>query len=217
MLLVGAGGINGEIATGLARKGYGTLRICDHDVVELSNLNRQHFFQADLYQPKALSLARNAARQGYLGTGCIGHFTSFDEHSADVLATSADVAVVGVDNNRARRFASVLCRARRIPVVFAAVNEASDFGTCFVQEADGPCLACVFPRIASAASHQPCRESPAGIDILKMIGGAVLRAVDSLVMAQPRGWNLRELSLSGPTGDAMYTVQARPDCPLCAK
>jgi len=43
-VLIGAGGIGGEVGEGLCRKGVGHLRIFDHDVVEHTNLNRQHFF-----------------------------------------------------------------------------------------------------------------------------------------------------------------------------
>src|SRR5690349_17496888 len=55
--LIGAGGIGSEVGEGLCRKGIGHLRIFDHDVVEHTNLNRQHFFKADLGRNKAQQLA----------------------------------------------------------------------------------------------------------------------------------------------------------------
>ena len=48
ILLIGAGGLGGEIGEGVVRKGIGTLVILDPDVVEVSNLNRQRFFKEDL-------------------------------------------------------------------------------------------------------------------------------------------------------------------------
>jgi molybdopterin/thiamine biosynthesis adenylyltransferase len=127
------------------------------------------------------------------------------------------VVVAGVDNNCTRRLVSAFFRGRGTPVVFSAVNRAADFCWCFVQEKPGPCLGCVFPRVARADSYEPCTVSPAVIDILRVVGGFALHAIDSLVMPRPRHWNFREATLIGPTGDAMYTVEPRQDCGLCGK
>lgn len=73
VLLIGAGGLGGEIGEGLVRKGVGELHIFDGDTVEASNLNRQRFTAADLGKNKALCLARNLQLEGYLGTVITGY------------------------------------------------------------------------------------------------------------------------------------------------
>src|SRR5436309_9699477 len=60
-VLIGAGGIGGEVAEGLCRKGIGCLRVFDHDIVDATNLNRQHFFGADIGFNKAERLVTNLA------------------------------------------------------------------------------------------------------------------------------------------------------------
>lgn len=214
--LIGAGGLGGGIATALARKGIGEIRICDPDLVEPSNLNRQVFYKDDLFQPKAFQLAKNAAREGFLGTVCVGHYVAFDETTAPVLADGVDVAVVGVDNNEARCIASRFFREKGIPAVFTAVNESANFGYVFVDDAEGPCIACVFPRTAEAVKQrQPCRPSPAVIDILRVVGGMVTYAIDCLVMDRARGWNFRSVDLVGNGPDTVGKAQRRPDCAIC--
>jgi molybdopterin/thiamine biosynthesis adenylyltransferase len=216
VLLVGAGGIGSEIATGLARKGVGTIRICDHDVVEVSNLSRQHFFEEDLHQPKALCLARNASYQGHLGSTCEGHHVAFDEESAGQLALGVDLAVVAVDSNASRAFASYFFRRQGIPVAFAATNRDANYAWVFLQETSGPCLGCVFPRMGAAlGKREPCEASPAVLDILRAISGLVLYGVDSLLMGRPRNWNFRDLHVVGGTPDCVTTVRPRPGCRLC--
>jgi molybdopterin/thiamine biosynthesis adenylyltransferase len=215
VLVVGAGGLGGAIATALARKGVGELHICDPDVVEISNLNRQVFYEEDLYQPKAFCLAKNVARESFLGTVCVGHYVGFDATSGPILVDGVDVAVVGVDNNQTRAIATRIFRKAKVPAVFTAVNEAASFGYVFVHEVGGPCLACVFPRTAAAGQRQPCQPSPAVIDILRVVGGMVSYAVDSLLMDRPRGWSFRSVDLVGNGPDPVGKAQRRPDCPLC--
>jgi adenylyltransferase/sulfurtransferase len=58
VLLVGCGALGTVIAEQLVRAGVGFLRICDRDVVELSNLQRQVLFdeaQAEAGAPKAIA------------------------------------------------------------------------------------------------------------------------------------------------------------------
>lgn len=216
VLLIGAGGLNSAVAGPLVRKGIGRLEICDHDVVEASNLCRQHFYEHDLYQPKAYRLAANAAREGQLGTEVLGHFTAFNDQSAEFLGLRADVAVCGVDNNHTRAVAARFFREAGIPVIFSAVSESADYGWVFVQEPQGPCVACVFPRMAEAnAERQPCRRIPAVADILHALGGIVLYAIDSLLMERPRGWNFRSVHLVGTSPDEIDRVTPRKKCRLC--
>ena len=66
IILIGAGGIGSELAEGLVRKGVGKLIIYDHDTIELSNLNRQHFFKQDIGKNKGVT---QLAEQYYMATG----------------------------------------------------------------------------------------------------------------------------------------------------
>jgi sulfur carrier protein ThiS adenylyltransferase len=55
--IAGCGGLGSNAAMALARAGIGTLILADFDVVEESNLNRQHYFRADIGKPKVRALA----------------------------------------------------------------------------------------------------------------------------------------------------------------
>ena len=51
--IAGLGGLGSNIAMMLARSGIGRLLLIDFDVVEPSNLNRQHYMVSHLGMPKA--------------------------------------------------------------------------------------------------------------------------------------------------------------------
>ena len=55
--VVGLGGLGSNIAVALTRLGIGHLYLYDFDKVELSNLNRQYYFLADIGKFKAEALA----------------------------------------------------------------------------------------------------------------------------------------------------------------
>lgn len=57
--VAGCGGLGSNIAVSLVRAGVGKLILVDSDVVELSNLNRQHFFLDDVGEVKVEALARH--------------------------------------------------------------------------------------------------------------------------------------------------------------
>ena len=55
--IAGCGGLGSNAAVALVRAGVGHLILADHDVVEASNLNRQHYFQQDIGKKKVETLA----------------------------------------------------------------------------------------------------------------------------------------------------------------
>lgn len=216
ILCIGAGGLGGEICSGLTTKGIGRLHIVDSDRIEPSNLNRQRFRIQDLRRPKALRLAHHCARNSALGSVVTGHYTAFCPQTAPLLSASVDVAVVGVDSDWCRAVASHFFRQKGIPVIFTAVDEQASWGWIFVQEATGPCLTCLLPYMATAADEiTPCPASPGTLDILRVLGGHVLYAIDTLLMPRRREWNSRSVFLRGDVADCRERIPARPQCPIC--
>jgi len=55
--IAGCGGLGSNCAVSLVRAGVGNLILADFDLVEPSNLNRQHYFISDIGKPKVEALA----------------------------------------------------------------------------------------------------------------------------------------------------------------
>ena len=216
-ILIGAGGIGSEVGEGLCRKGIGCLRIFDHDVVEHTNLNRQHFFPADIGRNKAVSLARNLAPHCHAGTTLEGNPISFEDAVALGLDLSAQFVVCGVDNSEARVAVSRYYRRLGTPVIFIAVDLLAECGHVFVQESTPttPCFGCAFPR-SLVGRKAPCFV-PSAKDILKVTAGFALYAVDSLLMERHRNWNFRRIHLAGYAPDVLLNIEPNPNCEICSK
>jgi molybdopterin/thiamine biosynthesis adenylyltransferase len=213
VVCVGAGGIISQIAPTLVRKGIGGIILLDDDVVEASNLNRQRFYIKDVCRNKALALAENLLPECIAETEICGVPLRLEEAIARKTDLTCDVAICGVDNNPARVAASRYFRAQGIPVIFTAVNLTGDHGYAFVQEKDGPCIACLFPDIVND-NRYPCPGTPAIADILQAVGSLAVYAVDTVLMKRPRAWNYRRISLSDGSQDGASLVPARVSCPI---
>ena len=214
VLIAGAGALGGEIAEGLVRKGAGTLKLLDFDIVELSNLNRQFFFREDLYEPKAWALARNLSPHGLLGTRIVAWNLSFEDALAGDADLDCDIVISAVDDGRTRVTISQFSRDRKIPAIFGGASVEANYAQIFIQEVGSACFGCAFPDEVGE-KRNPCPGSPAIKDIFKTLAGIALYAVDSLVMDRPRSWNTYTYCPSDATFTESYTVELRQDCPLC--
>ena len=213
VVLIGAGGLGGEVGHGLVRKGVGRLSIVDFDVVELSNLARQQFYAGDVGQNKALALVRNLASQATGRTQIDGYPMAFQE-AIKTTPLMGTLAICGVDNNATRLEAARYYHRLDVPVIFLAVDAAASRGYCYVQTGrDGePCFACMFPDAGEDRTVNGC--SGASIEILKVVAGLALYAVDSLLMTRPRAWTYKDVYLDGGA-DGGRVIRPRPGCPLC--
>jgi adenylyltransferase/sulfurtransferase len=218
VILIGAGGLGGEIGEALVRKGVGTLTLLDFDLVEITNLNRQHFHKKDLGKPKAHRLAHNLSKEGFCGTHIQGIALSFQDALALGVDMTSNVSVVvcGVDNNPCRIAVSSYFREQQLPVIFTAVSEDASHGYTFVQEKGAACFACQFPKAVEDETYYPC--SPGVKDILKVVGGIVSYAVDTLLMEDRlRTWNYKTVYLDGTIPGKDWMVPRRQDCKICGE
>jgi molybdopterin-synthase adenylyltransferase len=214
VVCIGAGGIISQIAPTLVRKGIGHITVLDNDWVEPSNLNRQRFYTKDIGSNKAIALAQNLQPECIVATEIHAIALRFEEAIARRMDLACDVAICGVDNNPARVSTSQYFRTRGIPVIFAAVSHDADHGYIFIQERSGPCIACLFPDMADD-DRFPCPGTPAIVDILQVIGGFAVYAVDTLLINRPRAWNYRRLMLAEGAFDSAQRIGTRDRCRLC--
>ena len=208
--LIGAGGLGSEIGMALVRKGIGELNIFDHDLVDITNLARQHYFKDDLYKPKALRLAENLTRLATGNSVIRGIPMMFQDAVDRSFIYQTDIAIVGVDNNDARFFCSDYFREKA--VVFTAVSPEADSGYVFVQLPGDACFGCMFGDQFDRPERK-CNGST--IDINKVMGGFVSYAVDPLIMQRPRDWNYKRICFHGPFEDMSRTIKINPDCQFC--
>lgn len=120
--VIGAGGIGCPAITYLAAAGVGKLTIIDHDVVELSNLQRQPLFtDADIGVRKA-EVAAEAARRINPHVEAVPVAERLNSDNAEALLAGAGLIVDGCDNFDTRLAVNRAAVALHIPLLSAAIG-----------------------------------------------------------------------------------------------
>jgi hypothetical protein len=103
-------------------------------------------------------------------------------------------------------------RAKGVPVIFTAVSADGDHGYVFIQEKEGPCIACLFPNMADDDRY-PCPGTPAIADILQCVGALAVYAIDTILMSRRRVWNYRRVTLSDGSLDGFCASSSAKGLP----
>ena len=213
VLQIGAGGLGGEIAQGLTRKGVGTIKIFDGDTITLSNLSRQFFYKEDLYKNKAVCLGKNLVKECIRKTSIVCYPFMFQKAVKEGIDTSCDIVICAPDNDEVRIYASKLF-LNKTPVIFTGLDVMANSGYVFIQKPGEACFGCVFLNSINR-ERNPCPNTPAIIDTGKVIAGLVLRVADSAVMERKISWNYRQFFLDGSVPEFVRVVEKQSSCQLC--
>jgi len=220
ILCAGAGGLGTTIGQALARKGVGHLFLADRDTVEPSNLNRQLFYKRDLWRNKAVRSAKNLARESFLGTTFTGVPANAMEALRSGLVPRVDCIVSSVDNDLTREELSDYALASGLPLITVAVSGDGDGGYVHVQKPGESCWGCAFPRGRRIRDdldsyRAPCPGTPAIKDILMVVSGIAVYAIDTLFMERPVAWNYCDFHMAGYMPGAATRIERLPGCHLC--
>ncbi len=169
-LIVGAGGLGSPAALYLAAGGVGKLTICDFDVVDLTNLQRQiiHTTQS-IGINKAVSAQQTI--HGFnpeveVRTVC----ERLTEDSLQALVAEADVVLDCTDNFATRYALNRVCVKLRKPLVSgAAINFEGQVTVFDMRADDSPCYHCLFPEIGNEEGLR-CAESGVFSPLVGIIG-----------------------------------------------
>lgn len=122
VLVIGAGGLGSPVLLYLAAAGVGTLGIIDHDVVALSNLQRQVIHvTASIGDAKTWS-ARDAIKAINPHVEVEMHPRTLTMGNADDLVCEYDITVDGSDNFHTRYAVADACAQEHRPLVHGSVG-----------------------------------------------------------------------------------------------
>lgn len=216
VLVVGAGGLGSAVLYYLAAAGVGRLGIIDHDVVSMSNLQRQILYStADLGEDKVNAAARRLQALNP-DIHIIKNHVEIDADNAKSILSDYDVVVDAVDNLPSRYIINDACCALGKPLVEAAV---SGFDGLLMTIVPGftPCYRCLFP----APLPDPFAAQISS-GIMGMVAGTIgsLQALEVIKVLLGIGSTLSGRFLAFRGLDMHFeeiALPRDPDCPVCSK
>ncbi len=145
VLCIGAGGLGSPAALYLTAAGVGRLGIVDHDIVDLSNIQRQLLHSTpDVGRTKLDSAAETL-------TG-INPSVNLELHPEPFLPCNAldisrgyDLILDGSDNFATRYLSNDVAGLLKIPNVHGSVFRFEGQVSVFAPHLGGPCYRCLFP------------------------------------------------------------------------
>jgi molybdopterin/thiamine biosynthesis adenylyltransferase len=217
-LVIGAGGLGSPVALYLGTAGVGRITLVDHDVVDLTNLQRQIAHPlARVGQPKAES-ARHSILAINPDVEVIARVQRADAKLLDQLVADADVVLDCSDNFATRHAVNAACVAHRRPLVSgAAVGFDAQIAVYDTRQDDAPCYACVFPAEATV-QETACATMGVFAPLVGIIGS--MQAAEALKLLAGIGTPLTGRLQMLDARSMEWTqigVQRDRKCPVCAR
>ena len=145
-LVVGVGGLGSPVALYLAASGVGTMTICDFDVVDLTNLQRQIIHTTQNVGLNKAASALQAIREINPDVMVKTIQKKSTEEEFSVLVEQADVVIDCSDNFATRYTLNRLCVKFKKPLVSGAALGFEGQITVYDMRSDvSPCYHCLFP------------------------------------------------------------------------
>ncbi|MCW4016226.1 MAG: HesA/MoeB/ThiF family protein [Candidatus Bathyarchaeota archaeon] len=212
--LLGVGGLGSPAAMQLAAMGVGHLRIVDRDVVERTNLHRQHLYGVDdVGFAKVEAAAKRLEKLNpYINIEPLTF--SVNQTNAEDLVQGMDVVVDGLDSMAARYAVNRACNKLGVPYVFgAAVATTGNLST--IVPGETACLECFYgnlddkklPKCGVVGVHPSLVNIIASLEVseaIRILTGKKPRLVNKLLHFDLEELEFNEINLSNVDS-----------CPVC--
>ncbi len=143
VLVVGAGGLGCPVLQYLVAAGVGSIGIVDHDVVSLSNLQRQVLYTTESVGRLKVEAARDVLLAQNSEVSVQVYPEKFNHENADELLSSYDILIDCTDNLKARYLINDVCVQADKPFVYGSIHRFEGQVAVFNYQG-GPTYRCLF-------------------------------------------------------------------------
>ncbi len=216
VLVIGAGGLGSPVSLYLAASGVGRITLCDHDNVDLTNLQRQivHFTDA-IGTPKVESAQLTLARINP-EVKVVPLAERMQGSRLEGVVNQADIVVDATDNFATRHAINRACVRFRKPLVSGAgVRFDGQVAVFDLRRKDSPCYSCLFPE-AGDVEEMRCAVMGVFAPLVGIVGSIQAAEALKLIMGVGEPLQARLLLLDALTMQTRTVKLSRdPACKVC--
>ncbi len=158
VLCIGAGGLGSPVAFYLAAAGVGTIGIIDHDVVDMSNLQRQILHTNDRVGMPKVESAQKTLNALNPDVKIVPFNERLSSENVMRIIKDFDIIVNGCDNFPTRYLINDACVMAKKPLVDGSIFQFEGQATVFYP-GRGPCYRCLFPEPPPPGAAPSCAEA----------------------------------------------------------
>jgi molybdopterin-synthase adenylyltransferase len=215
VLVIGAGALGSPVAMYLAGAGVGRLGLADSDIVEVSNLHRQHVhFSPDIGVPKVESAA---AKLRFLNPNVLvePYQVRVDADNLPGLVEGQDLVVDCSDGFETRYAVNAACCEAGIPLVEGGVVGWAGL-VMTTRPGFSACYRCAFP--VEPTDARSCAEAGIIGPAAGVIGSLMALEALKLLTGSAHPLSNAFLQVDLATLDVLrVNVRQRPECPDCGQ
>ena len=215
ILIVGAGGLGSPISMYLAAAGVGRIGLVDHDVVELTNLQRQIIHNTSRIGERKVLSARDRLSDINPEVEVVLFDEPFTSENAEQISKPFDLLIDASDNFPTRYLINDLCVLTGKANVSGSVSRFDGQVSVFWAE-NGPCYRCLFPNPPPVGLIPSCAEG----GVLGLLPGTIgtLQATEAIKLLLGIGTPLIGTLLIYDALDMrfeMVKLKKNPECKIC--
>lgn len=213
--VIGAGGLGCPALRLLTAIGFGKIRIIDHDIVELSNLQRQTVYNyEDIGSPKVDAAATNLTKQNPFVEFEPVAMSITNENALELLRTT-DIILDGLDSMTARRAVNRASYSLKVPYIYAGALEYYANISTFIPDETG-CLYCLVGDVPDNPENT-CATVGVFPPLLSVVAAIEVR--EAVLLATGRrpklASRLMHVDLEN-LGFDTFEIARSPRCPVCS-
>jgi len=180
--VVGVGGIGNPVVTQLAAMGVGKLKIVDRDVVEISNLHRQHLYNEEDIGKVKVEVAADRLKKINPHVEIEAIPLSITKYTAESIVNGMDIIIDALDSVDARYALNDACIKYDIPFIYAGALGMIG-SVCTILPNKSACLRCMFPALAEE-DMPTCSTEGVHPSILYLVAGVQVSEAVKIVTGQ---------------------------------
>lgn len=216
VLCIGAGGLGSPVAYYLAAAGVGTIGIIDHDVVDMSNLQRQILHTNDRVGMPKVESAQKTLNALNPDVRIVPFNERLSSENVMRVIKDFDIVVNGCDNFPTRYLINDACVMAKKPLVDGSIFQFEGQATVFYP-GRGPCYRCLFPEPPPPGAAPSCAEA----GVLGVLPGLVgcVQALETMKLILGAGKPLIGRMMHFDTLSTevrMLKLRRDPNCLVCS-
>ncbi len=180
--VVGVGGIGNPVVTLLTAMGIGKLKIVDRDIIEISNLHRQHLYTEEDIGRVKVEAAKARLEQINSSVQIEALPNSVTKYTAENIVKGFDIVVDALDSIDARYALNDACIKLNIPLIYAGALGMLG-SICTIIPNKTACLRCIFPALAED-DMPTCSTEGVHPSILYLVGGIQVSEVVKIILGE---------------------------------